>query len=290
MLAGMNEPARTGEPTGALVPGGEAAAEVIEMPRPKRRGIYVLPNGITLAALFAGFYAVVMAMNGRFEIACIAIFCAAVLDSLDGRVARMTHTQSAFGEQMDSLCDMVGFGAAPALIVYEWALKGLGKAGLIAAFVYCAGAALRLARFNTNIGIVDKRYFQGLPSPAAAALVVGLIWVMDDAGFKNVSHETWLAWIAFGVTLYAGLTMVTNAPFYSFKVWGGKRTVPFAVIVAIALLIALVNVHPPIVLFGMFCLYGLSGYVIYAWRKAKGQRTSVIATSTDEPEEQGLHP
>ncbi|MFO1298729.1 MAG: CDP-diacylglycerol--serine O-phosphatidyltransferase, partial [Rubrivivax sp.] len=233
----MNEPARAVEPAGtpaAAAPGGEVAAEVIELPRPKRRGIYVLPNAITLAALFAGFYAVVMAMNGRFEIACIAIFCAAVLDSLDGRVARMTHTQSAFGEQMDSLCDMVGFGAAPALIVYEWALKGLGKAGLIAAFVYCAGAALRLARFNTNIGIVDKRYFQGLPSPAAAALVVGLIWVMDDAGFKNVSQEAWLAWIAFGVTLYAGLTMVTNAPFYSFKVWGGKRTVPFAVIVAIA--------------------------------------------------------
>ncbi|MBL8289894.1 MAG: phosphatidylcholine/phosphatidylserine synthase [Rubrivivax sp.] len=284
----MNEPS-AGEKAGAVVPTGEAA-EVIEMPRPKRRGIYVLPNGITLAALFASFYGVVMAMNGRFEVACIAIFAAAVLDSLDGRVARMTHTQSAFGEQMDSLCDMVGFGAAPALIVYEWALKGLGKAGLIAAFVYCAGAALRLARFNTNIGIVDKRYFQGLPSPAAAALVVGLIWVMDDAGFKNVSQETWLAWVAFGVTLYAGLTMVTNAPFYSFKVWGGKRTVPFAVIVAIALLIALVNVHPPIVLFGMFCLYGLSGYVIYAWRKAKGQPTSVIATSTDEPEEQGLHP
>lgn len=284
----MNDPARASEP-GALSVSGDAA-EVIEMPRPKRRGIYVLPNAVTLAALFAGFYAVVMAMNGRFEVACIAVFCAAVLDSLDGRIARMTHTQSAFGEQMDSLCDMVGFGAAPALIVYEWALKGLGKQGLIAAFVYCAGAALRLARFNTNIGVVDKRYFQGLPSPAAAALVVGLIWVMDDAGFKNVSQVPWLAWTAFGVTLYAGLTMVTNAPFYSFKVWGGRRTVPFAVIVGIALAIALVNVHPPIVLFAMFCLYGLSGYVIYAWRKAKGQRTSVIATSTDEPEEKGLHP
>jgi len=284
----MNETARATEP-GALTSTGEAA-EVIELPRPKRRGIYVLPNAVTLAALFAGFYAVVMAMNGRFEVACLAVLCAAVLDSLDGRVARMTNTQSAFGEQMDSLCDMVGFGAAPALIVYEWALKGLGKSGLIAAFVYCAGAALRLARFNTNIGIVDKRYFQGLPSPAAAALVVGLIWVMDDAGFKDVSKLPWLAWTAFGVTLYAGLTMVTNAPFYSFKVWGGRRTVPFAVIVGIALVIALVNVHPPIVLFAMFCLYGLSGYVIYAWRKAKGQRTSVIATSTDEPEEKGLHP
>ncbi|MBI5717102.1 MAG: phosphatidylcholine/phosphatidylserine synthase [Burkholderiales bacterium] len=283
----MNEPARLPHGT---EPGAPLEADVIELPRPKRRGIYVLPNAITLAALFAGFYAVVMAMNGRFEVACLAVLVAAVLDSLDGRVARMTHTQSAFGEQMDSLCDMVGFGAAPALIVYEWALKGLGKSGLIAAFVYCAGAALRLARFNTNIGIVDKRYFQGLPSPAAAALVVGLIWVMDDAGFKDVSKLPWLAWSAFGVTLYAGLTMVTNAPFYSFKVWGGRRTVPFAVIVGIALVIALVNVHPPIVLFAMFCLYGLSGYAIYAWRKAKGQRTSVIATSTEEPEEKGLHP
>jgi CDP-diacylglycerol---serine O-phosphatidyltransferase len=174
--------------------------------------------------------------------------------------------------------------------MYEWALKGLGKFGWIAAFVYCAGAALRLARFNTNIGVVDKRFFQGMPSPAAAALVIGLIWVMDDAGFKGVSKIDWLAWTAFGVTLFAGLTMVTNAPFYSFKVWGGRRTVPFAVIVAIALLIALVNVHPPMVLFGMFCIYGLSGYVIYAWRKAKGQPTSVIATSTDEPDEKGLHP
>jgi len=288
MLSGMNDPVHL---PAANEPVAHAeGAEAIDVLRPKRRGIYVLPNAVTLAALFAGFYAVVMAMNGRFEVACIAVFCAAVLDSLDGRIARMTHTQSAFGEQMDSLCDMVGFGAAPALIVYEWALKGLGKPGLIAAFVYCAAAALRLARFNTNIGIVDKRYFQGLPSPAAAALVVGLIWVMDDAGFKNVSQEPWLAWTAFGVTLYAGLSMVTNAPFYSFKVWGGKRTVPFAVIVAIALLIALVNVHPPIVLFAMFCLYGMSGYAVYAWRRAKGQRTSVIATSTDEPEEKGLHP
>ena len=127
-----------------------------------------------------------------------------VLDSLDGRVARMTNTQSAFGEQMDSLSDMVSFGAAPALIVYEWALKGMGKLGWVAAFVYCASAALRLARFNTNIGVVDKRYFQGLPSPAAAALVTGFIWVMDDAGFKQVAAIDWLAWGAMAVTLYAG--------------------------------------------------------------------------------------
>jgi CDP-diacylglycerol---serine O-phosphatidyltransferase len=204
-------------------------------------------------------------------------------------VARMTNTQSAFGEQMDSLSDMVSFGAAPALIVYEWSLKGLGKLGWVAAFVYCAGAALRLARFNTNIGIVDKRFFQGLPSPAAAALVTGLIWVMDDAGWKGVSTVGWLTWTAFAVTLYAGLTMVTNVPFYSFKVVGLKRTVPFIVIVAIALGIAIINLHPPIVLFAMFCVYGLSGYAVYAWRKMKGKPVSVIATSTDEPDEQGLH-
>jgi CDP-diacylglycerol--serine O-phosphatidyltransferase len=258
--------------------------------RRRRRGIYILPNAITLAALFAGFYAIVMAINGRFEQACIGIFVAAVLDSLDGRVARMTHSQSAFGEQMDSLCDMVSFGAAPALIVYTWALNGLGKLGWIPAFVYIAGAALRLARFNVNITVVDKRFFQGLPSPAAAALVMGLIWVMDDAGFKDVGKVGWLAWTAFCVTLYAGLSMVTNAPFYSFKAVGGRRTVPFAVLVAIALGIALVALDPPRALFGIFCLYGLSGYVVYGWRKAKGQRTSVIATSTDEPEEKGLHP
>jgi len=264
-------------------------AELAEPRRPRRRGIYILPNLFTLAALFGGFFAIVMAMNGRFEQAAYGIFIAALLDSLDGRVARMTNTQSAFGEQMDSLSDMVSFGAAPALIVYEWALKGLGKAGWIASFVYCACAALRLARFNTNIGIVDKRFFQGLPSPAAAALVIGFIWVMDDAGFRDVSQLAGLAWGGFALTLYAGLTMVTNAPFYSFKDVSFKRTVPFIVIVAIALGIALINIHPPIVLFGVFCAYGISGYAVYVYRKVKGKPVSVIATSTDEPDERGLH-
>jgi CDP-diacylglycerol--serine O-phosphatidyltransferase len=263
--------------------------DAAEAPRPRRKGIYVLPNAITLAALFSGFYGIVMAMNGRFEVACIAVFCAAVLDSLDGRVARMTNAQSAFGEQMDSLSDMVSFGAAPALIVYIWALKDMGKAGWIPAFVYIAGAALRLARFNVNIGVVDKRFFQGLPSPAAAALVVGLVWVMDDAGFKGASKIDWLTWVAFGVTLYAGLSMVTNAPFYSFKVVGGRRTVPFIVLVAIALGIALIALDPPRVLFALFCAYGLSGYIVYGWRRMKGKPTSVIAISTDEPDEKGLH-
>ena len=257
--------------------------------RPRRKGIYILPNLFTLAALFGGFYAIVMAMNGRFEQSAIGIFCAMVLDSLDGRVARMTNTQSTFGEQMDSLSDMVSFGAAPALIIYEWALKGLGKLGWIAAFVYCSCAALRLARFNTNLTVVDKRFFQGLPSPAAAALVMGFIWLMDNAGFTGIEEGPWLGWVTFGFTLYAGLTMVTNVPFYSFKDLSMRRSVPFVVIVAIALGIAAINIHVPGTLFGLFVAYGVSGYGMYAWKKMKGKPVSVIATSTDEPDEQGLH-
>jgi CDP-diacylglycerol--serine O-phosphatidyltransferase len=253
--------------------------------RKRRKGIYILPNLFTLAGLFGGFYAVVMAMNGRFDLAAAGVFSAMVLDSLDGRVARMTNTQSAFGEQMDSLSDMVSFGAAPALIAYEWALRGLGRWGWIAAFVYCACAALRLARFNVNTTVVDKRYFQGLPSPAAAALVTGFIWLMTDYGIDPRS----VSWLMFAFALYAGLTMVTNVPFYSFKDISMKKSVPFAVVVLMALGIAVINIHPPIVLFGVFVLYGLSGYAVYGWRKAKGQHTSVISTSTDEPDERGLH-
>jgi CDP-diacylglycerol---serine O-phosphatidyltransferase len=276
-------------PEDSLTPFDDSAHAAPPPLRPRRKGLYILPNAISLAALFASFYAIVMAINGRFELAAVGIFASAVLDSLDGRVARMTHTQSAFGEQMDSLCDMVSFGLAPALIVYVWALQGLGRFGWMAAFVYCAAAALRLARFNVNIGVVDKRYFQGLPSPAAAAMVVGLIYMMDNLGFEQVTRLPWLAWTAFGVTLYAGLSMVTNAPFYSFKDVSFKQSVPFIVIVAIALGIAVINIHPPIVLFALFCLYGMSGYAVYAYKKAKGKPVSVIATSTDEPDEAGLH-
>ena len=229
-----------------------------------------------------------MAMNGRFELAAIGVFCAMVLDSLDGRVARMTNTQSAFGEQMDSLSDMVSFGAAPALIIYEWALKDLGKWGWIAAFVYCSCAALRLARFNTNIAVVDKRFFQGLPSPAAAGLVMGMIWVVTDLG-ESALTLPWMVWMAFAVTLYAGLTMVTNIPFYSFKDVNFRRTVPFIVVVAIALGLAVITIHPPIVLFAIFVIYGTSGYGVYIWKRLKGKPVSVISTSTDEPDEAGLH-
>lgn len=266
---------------------GEESARTTEgiVPRKRRKGIYILPNLFTLAALFGGFYAIVMAMNGRFDQAAIGIFAAMVLDSLDGRVARMTNTQSAFGEQMDSLSDMVSFGAAPALIAYIWALTSLGRWGWIGAFVYCACVALRLARFNVNTAVVDKRFFQGLPSPAAAALVAGFIWLMTDAGVSGQD----VRWPTFGLMLYAGLTMVTNVPFYSFKDVQMKRSVPFVVIVLIALGIAVINIDPPTVIFALFVLYGLSGYVLYGLRKAKGQQTSVISTSTDEPDERGLH-
>ena len=273
--------------------GSESTENPGVMVRKRRKGIYILPNLFTLAALFGGFYSIVMAMNGRFDMAAVGVFCAMVLDSLDGRVARMTNTQSAFGEQMDSLSDMVSFGAAPALIAYEWSLRGLGRWGWIAAFVYCACAALRLARFNVNTSVVDKRYFQGLPSPAAAALVAGFIWLMTELGVRR-GEDLWLTWnqvtwIMFAFTLYAGLTMVTNVPFYSFKDVQMKKSVPFAAIVLIALGIAVINIHPPIVLFGVFVFYGLSGYAVYAWRKAKGQHTSMISMSTDEPDERGLH-
>lgn len=264
----------------------DESSDVLARRKP-RKGIYVLPNLVTLAALFGGFYAIVMAMNGRFDLAVIGVFCAMVLDSLDGRVARLTNTQSAFGEQMDSLSDMVSFGAAPALIAYEWALQDLGRWGWIAAFVYCACAALRLARFNVNTGVVDKRFFQGLPSPAAAALIVGFIWIMSD---WSVSPRT-VDWLMFALAIYAGLTMVSNVPFYSFKdVVGFRRTVPFAAVILIVLIYALITIDPATVLFCVFLVYGVSGYGVYVWRKLKGQPVSVISTSIDEPDESGLHP
>lgn len=273
--------------------------------RVRRKGIYVLPNLFTLAALFGGFYAIVMAMNQRFDYATTGVFAAMVLDSLDGRVARMTGTQSAFGEQMDSLSDMVSFGAAPALIAYEWALRPLGRWGWIAAFIYCACAALRLARFNVNTGVVDKRYFQGLPSPAAAALVAGFIWLTsamlvahrEVPLFRSLismfggipSSRDGLSWLMFGIAVFAGLTMVTNVPYYSFKDFGGRRSVPFVVLVVLALVFAIVSIEPATMLFVLFVGYALSGYVIYAWRRAKGEHASIVSTSTDEPDERGLH-
>jgi CDP-diacylglycerol--serine O-phosphatidyltransferase len=236
----------------------------------RRRGmIRFLPNLFTLAALFAGFFAIVQAMNDRFELAAIAIFAAMVLDGMDGRVARLTHTQSAFGEQLDSLSDMTSFGVAPALVMYEWTLHGLGRWGWAAAFVYCACAALRLARFNANLGVVDKRFFQGLPSPASAALIAGFVWLAIDNKFPI--KDTWLPWVAFGLTLYAGLTMVSSAPFYSGKSFHFSRSVPFWVMVVAILVIFFVLLDPPIALFALFCCYALSGYVYWALRWYRGE-------------------
>lgn len=259
----------------------QPGAEDNAVPEPARsRAIYLLPNAFTTANMFCGFFAIVMAMNLQFDVAAVAIFAAMLLDTVDGRVARLTNTQSEFGAQYDSLSDMLSFGAAPALIVYEWSLRGMGKLGWLAAFVYCAGAALRLARFNTNITVVDKRYFQGLPSPAAAALVAGFIWLMDDLGLVGAD----LAWFSWTITLYAGLTMVTNVPFYSFKEINFRKSVPFIAVFLIVLVFVLISSDPPKVLFGMFVLYGLSGYAVYFWRWFKGRPVSIVETTDSSAE------
>ena len=243
----------------------DSTAQILDEPRAEAARHYLLPNLLTTAALFAGFYAIVQAMTGRFEHAAVAIFVAMVFDGLDGRVARLTRTQSAFGAEYDSLSDMVSFGAAPALIVFEWAMKGMGKWGWIAAFVYCAGAALRLARFNTNIGVVDKRYFQGLPSPAAAALVAGFVWIVNDL---NIPGEE-VRWYAFALALFCGITMVSTLRYWSGKDINLRRSVPFMVLPVIVLGYVLVSSYPPGVLFGLFLCYALSGYIMAAvqWRR-----------------------
>lgn len=236
--------------------------------RPRSKAIYLLPNAFTTAALFCGFFAIVQAMNQRWEVAAIAIFCSLVLDGMDGRIARMTNTQSAFGEQYDSLSDMVSFGVAPALVAYEWVLKDLGRWGWLAAFIYCAGAALRLARFNVNVGVVDKRFFQGLPSPAAASLIAGFIWLAEDN--KLPVREGAIPWTMFFLTIYAGVTMLSNAKFYSGKTLDVKYHVPFGVMILLVLAFVLVSSDPPLALFGLFVVYALSGYVFWLWQKFKG--------------------
>ena len=248
----------------------------------RKRGIYLLPNLFTTLNLFAGFYAIVQGMNHDFEKAAVAIFIAMVLDSLDGRVARMTRTQSAFGAEYDSLTDMVSFGAAPALIVYEWALRGMGRIGWIAAFVYCAGAALRLARFNTQLSVADKRWFTGLPSPAAAALVAGMIWVFNDYRVQGADVQ----WFAAAVTIYAGVTMVSSVKFYSGKDINLRRAVPFSFAVAFVLVLLLVSIEPAIVLWGVMLAYGVSGYfwwVVQRWRsEAKEKQYEHIREAIEE--------
>ena len=245
--------------------------------RPRRRGIYLLPNLFTTAGLFAGFYAIVAAMSDNFEAAAIAVFVAMVMDGIDGRVARLTNTASEFGVEYDSLSDMVCFGLAPALIVFEWTLRSMieqgwvwSKLGWLAAFVYTAGAALRLARFNTQVGTADKRYFQGLPSPSAAGVLAGLIWFSEDNGLDG--SDMWMVGALLAVSM--GALMVSNVRYYSFKEVDFKNRVPFFTLIMMVLLFVVVSSHPPSVLFFGFLIYAISGPVLtlYQIRQRRRQR------------------
>ena len=239
------------------------------------RGIYLLPNMITTAGLFAGFYAIVASMNGRFEGAAVAIFIAMIMDGIDGRVARLTNTQSEFGVQYDSLSDMVCFGLAPALVMYEWSLQsmvsvGWAKLGWLAAFIYTASGALRLARFNAQVATAEKRYFKGLPSPSAAGVLAGLVWVGADLG---VSGDD-LVLPAFVLTIGMGLLMVSNIRYYSFKEFNFKNRVSFVAILAVVLVYAFASIDPPKVLFSGFLIYAISGivYTLVGVRKRRKAR------------------
>jgi CDP-diacylglycerol--serine O-phosphatidyltransferase len=230
--------------------------------KPRRGSIYLLPNMITTAGLFSGFYAIVAAMNGRFEAAAVAIFVAMVADGIDGRVARLTNTQSEFGVEYDSLSDMVCFGLAPALVMYQWALQsmfsvGWAKLGWLAAFIYTASAALRLARFNAQVATAEKRYFRGLPSPSAAAVLAGMVWVGADLGLDGEA----LVYPAFVLTIAMGLLMVSNIRYYSFKEVNFRNRVSFVAILLVVLVYAFASIDPPKVLFTGFLVYAVSGVV-----------------------------
>lgn len=249
------------------------------------RAIYLLPNLFTTAALFAGFYAIVAAMSGRFEAAAIAVFVAMVLDGVDGRVARMTHTQSAFGAEYDSLSDMVSFGLAPSLVMYEWALvylKPIGfvwaKLGWLAAFFYAACAALRLARFNTKIGESDKRFFQGLPSPTAAAILMGMVWVWHEMAVEGAD----MRFPAFAVTVIVGALMVSNIKYYSFKDIDFRNRVAFWHIFIMLIGIMLASLDPPKFLFAAFSLYALSGPVLWVVRRRRKSAREETPGEDDE--------
>lgn len=234
-----------------------------QLQRAKGSPIYLLPSMITLSSMCCGFYAMVQSIAGDFFHAGIAILFSMILDSLDGRIARMTHTSSPFGAELDSLADMVAFGAAPAMIAFNWGLFSLGKIGWLVSFVYCACAALRLARFNVMVGAVDKRYFQGMPSPSAAALVVGFVFIASEYGFSGskVANVTALV-----VALVAGVSMVSNIRFYSFKEFHFHHTAPFRTILMFLALLVLVFYYPDIVLYGFFVIYTIISYVFWIFR------------------------
>ncbi len=230
----------------------------LKKPDHRHRGIYLLPNLFTTGAMFAGFYAITSAINGRFETAAISILVAMVLDGLDGRVARLTNTQTEFGVQYDSLSDMVSFGVAPALVMYLWAFESLGKLGLFAAFVHTAGGALRLARFNTQVEVADKRYFQGLPSPAAAAILAGGLWISLEYDYDVES----IKYLVLVLTISTGLLMVSNFRYSSFKEIDFKDKVPFVVAISVMLAIGFIMAQAQSMLFVLALGYAISGPVI----------------------------
>ncbi len=237
----------------------------------RRKGIFLLPNLFTTGALFAGFYAVIAAMRGDFESASIAIFFAMVFDGLDGRVARLTHTSSKFGAEYDSLSDMVSFGVAPALVIFSWGLGGLGKFGWSAAFIYVACAALRLARFNTQIGKADQHFFTGLASPSAAAIIASTVWVCQDVGWVGENLPIEAAVLVALLTAIVGFLMIANFPYHSFKGIDFRGRVPFVLMIVVVLIFGLVTLDPPRVLLVTFLAYAASGPVsqFLKWRRGR---------------------
>ena len=260
---------------GALAPGLDLLVdeheeeESVDGMTVRRQGIYLLPNLFTTGALFAGFYAIIAAMRGNYEAASLAIFVAMLFDGLDGRVARLTNTSSKFGAEYDSLSDMVSFGVAPALVVFSWALGDLGKFGWSVAFIYVACAALRLARFNTQIDTSDKNYFTGLASPAAASVIASTVWVCHDAGWVGEALPYELAVVVGLLTAVVGFLMIANFRYYSFKSVDFKSRVPFVVMIGMILVFGLVTVDPPRILLFSFLVYAASGPVtqFLNWRK-----------------------
>ena len=228
--------------------------------RQNKRGIFILPSIITTFALFAGFYSIVASINGDYTLAAISIMVAMLWDALDGRVARLTNTQSAFGAEYDSLSDLVSFGVAPALLVYEWSLSDLGRIGWLAAFIYLTCAALRLARFNTQVGTADKRYFQGLPSPAAAGVIASMIWLKFwNFEYFDIGVVSFSYYIGIAITIICGLLMVSNVRYYSFKEFDAKNKASFRFLLLTVLSFILLLYNPKIVLFTGFFIYLLSG-------------------------------
>ncbi len=236
----------------------------------RRQGVYLLPNLFTTAAMFCGFYAIVAAIRGDFEPAAIAIFVAMFFDGMDGRVARLTNTTSRFGEEYDSLSDMVSFGVAPALVVFSWGLGDLGKFGWSVAFIFVACAALRLARFNAQIEITDKGWFNGLASPPAAASIAATVWVASDLGWVGDTIPYEVSIVVALQTGFIGMLMIVNVPYYSFKTLDANRRVPFAAIILFVLVISLVTVDPPRVLLLVALLYAVSGPLMLLRRKNRG--------------------